>query len=202
MTLTSVAIPFAAVYHRRSGWWRWRSAQPWASRVRAVLLDRDGTLVHDVPYNDDPALVRPVAGAAEALDRLRGAGLPVGVVTNQSAIGRGLATAAQVDAVNAEVERLLGPFDTWQVCPHAPEDRCRCRKPEPGLVLDGAAALAVAPGQVAVVGDIGSDVTAAAAAGAQGWLVPTPVTRREEVRAATHLAPDLGAAVDRILGSR
>jgi histidinol-phosphate phosphatase family protein len=202
MVATSVVIPFAAAYHRLRGALRWRSARPWASRVRAVLLDRDGTLIHDVPYNHDPALVRPLAGAAEALDRLRGAGLPVGVVTNQSAIGRGLATAEQVAAVNAEVERQLGPFDTWQVCPHVPSDACACRKPEPGLVLDAAEELGVPAEQVVVVGDIGSDVAAAAAAGARGLLVPTPVTRRQEVRAAAHRARDLGAAVDQILGAR
>jgi histidinol-phosphate phosphatase family protein len=202
MTVTSVAIPFAAVHHRLRGALRWRSARPWASRVRAVLLDRDGTLIHDVPYNHDPALVRPLPGAAEALDRLRGAGVRVGVVTNQSAIGRGLATAEQVAAVNAEVERQLGPFDTWRVCPHVPSDGCGCRKPEPGLVIDAAADLGVPAKEVVVVGDIGSDVAAATAAGARGLLVPTAVTRRREVRAATHRAPDLGAAVDEILRAR
>ena len=58
----------------------------------AVLFDRDGTLVDDVPYNGDPARVEPVPGAREALDRLRAAGVPVGVVTNQSGIARGLLT--------------------------------------------------------------------------------------------------------------
>jgi HAD superfamily hydrolase (TIGR01662 family) len=59
----------------------------------------------------------------------------VGVVSNQSGIGRGLLTRAQVDAVNARVAELLGPFDTWQLCPHAPEEDCACRKPRPGMVL-------------------------------------------------------------------
>lgn len=58
------------------------------SPVRAVLFDRDGTLVHDVPYNAAPERVRPVEGAREALDALRARGIRVGVVTNQSEIGR------------------------------------------------------------------------------------------------------------------
>nr|WP_228485416.1 HAD family hydrolase [Cellulosimicrobium sp. JZ28] len=170
-----------------------------------MLLDRDGTLVHDVPYNGDPAAVRPVEGARAVLDDLRARGVRLGVVSNQSGVGRGLLTRAQVDAVNARVEELLGPFDTWQVCPHAPDDACACRKPGPGLVLAAAADLGVEPWRCAVVGDIGADVAAALAAGATPVLVPTPVTRAEEVAAAPCVVPDLAAAVraldDRLPGS-
>ncbi|MCR1984438.1 HAD-IIIA family hydrolase [Cellulosimicrobium cellulans] len=169
------------------------------------MLDRDGTLVHDVPYNGDPAAVRPLAGARAVLDDLRARGVRLGVVSNQSGVGRGLLTRAQVDAVNARVEELLGPFDTWQVCPHAPDDACACRKPGPGLVLAAAADLGVEPWRCAVVGDIGADVGAALAAGATPVLVPTPVTRAEEVAAAPCVASDLAAAVraldDRLPGA-
>ena len=81
----------------------------------AVLFDRDGTLVVDVPYNGDPALVEPMPGARAALERLRAAGLRIGVVTNQSGLARGRFTADQLDAVNRRVEELLGPFDDWQI---------------------------------------------------------------------------------------
>ena len=166
--------------------------------VRAVLFDRDGTLVHDVPYNTDPALVAPVDGAREVLDELRRTGIRVGVVSNQSGIARGLITPAQLDAVNGRVDELLGPFGTWQVCPHASADACACRKPAPGLVLAAAAALGVEPSECVVIGDIGADVGAALAAGARAVLVPTPVTRVEEVAHAREhamVAPDLHAAV-------
>lgn len=165
----------------------------------AVLLDRDGTLVIDVPYNGDPAKVTTVPGARAALDRLRAAGIRLGVITNQSGLARGLVTAEQVTAVNARVEELLGPFDTWQVCPHADADRCGCRKPAPGLVRAAARALGTEPARCAVVGDIGTDLAAAGAAGAFGVLVPTPVTRREEIAAAPAVAGDLAQAVDLIL---
>jgi histidinol-phosphate phosphatase family protein len=168
-------------------------------RPLAVLLDRDGTLVVDVPYNGDPAAVVPVPGAAAALARLRAAGVRLAVVSNQSGIARGLLTEAQVRAVNARVEELLGPLGPWCVCPHGPDDGCPCRKPRPGLVLQAAQALGVAPSDCAVVGDIGADVEAARAAGARGVLVPTPATRREEVAAALEVAPTLGAAVDLLL---
>ena len=150
----------------------------------AVLFDRDGTLVVDVPYNGDPDQVRPVPGAGVALGALRAAGIPAGVITNQSGIARGFVTAAQADAVNRRVDELLGPFAVWQVCPHGPDDGCDCRKPRPALVLQAAAALGADPKRCALIGDIGADVEAAAAAGAIGVLVPTAITRPEEVSSA------------------
>jgi histidinol-phosphate phosphatase family protein len=168
---------------------------PTSALPLAVLFDRDGTLVVDVPYNGDPSRVLPMPGALEAVAAVREAGLPVGVVSNQSGIARGIVTRAQVDAVNARVDELFGGFDVWQICPHGPEDGCDCRKPAPGMVLRAAEALGVDPARAVVIGDIGADVGAAHAAGATAVLVPTPVTREEEVRAAPVTAPDLGAAV-------
>jgi histidinol-phosphate phosphatase family protein len=165
----------------------------------AVLLDRDGTLVRDVPYNGDPERVIPMPGARAALDRLRGAGLRLAVVTNQSGVGRGLLSMDAVDRVNARIEDLLGPFDGWHVCPHDPEAGCDCRKPAPGLVHAAARNLGVAPQRCVVVGDIGADLTAATAAGATGLLVPTELTRVAEVAAADHVALTLAAAADWIL---
>ena len=168
-------------------------------RPAAVLLDRDGTLVHDVPYNGDPSAVLPMPGARRALDRLRAAGIPVAVITNQSGIGRGMLTGDQVEAVNARIEALLGPFDGWFVCPHTDEAGCECRKPAPGLIRQAAAELGVPPTRCVVIGDIGSDVRSAAAAGAASILVPTLQTRHEEVLAAPLRAADLAEAVDLVL---
>ncbi|MGE3288804.1 MAG: D-glycero-alpha-D-manno-heptose-1,7-bisphosphate 7-phosphatase [Pseudonocardia sp.] len=165
----------------------------------AVLFDRDGTLVLDVPYCADPELVRPVRAARVALDALRAADVPIGVVANQSGIGRGLIPAAAAAAVDRRVTDLLGPFDTWQVCPHAPDDGCACRKPLPGMVLVAAEELGVPPERVVVVGDIGSDVEAARAAGARAVLVPTQATRPEEIHAAPHVCRTLLDAVDYLL---
>ncbi|WP_245666765.1 HAD-IIIA family hydrolase [Micromonospora sediminicola] len=165
----------------------------------AVLLDRDGTLVEDVPYNGDPEKVRPVPGAREALDRLRAAGLRLAVVTNQSGLARGYFTVAEMRRVHARVEELLGPFDHWAICPHDDGDGCACRKPAPGLVHEAADALGTVATRCVVIGDIGRDMTAALAAGAAGVLVPTAVTRPEEVAAAPAVAPSLTGAVDEIL---
>jgi len=138
-------------------------------------------------------------GAVEAVERLRASGVRTAVISNQSGIARGLLTPDRVTAVNRRVEELLGPIGPWLVCPHGPEEGCECRKPAPGLVLEAAERLGVAPERCAVIGDIGADVEAATAAGARGILVPTPVTRPEEVAAAPEVAPTLGAAVDLVL---
>jgi len=202
MLLTSAAIPLTAVWHRLRSEWRHRRGVPaWPPPLRAVLFDRDGTLVHDVPYNGNPDAVRAVKGAAGAVDAARAAGLAVGVISNQSGIARGLLNRQQVDAVNARVEAELGPFGTWQVCPHGPTDGCACRKPQPGMVLQAARTLGVPPEQCAVVGDIGADVQAARAAGARSVLVPTAATLSAEIRDAPVVAVDLPAAVATLLGN-
>ncbi|WP_073500590.1 D-glycero-alpha-D-manno-heptose-1,7-bisphosphate 7-phosphatase [Actinacidiphila paucisporea] len=170
---------------------------PW----EAVLFDRDGTLVEDVPYNGDPDRVRPMPGAAEAVALVRAAGIATGVVSNQSGIGRGLLTADQVHRVNERVDALLGPFGTWAVCPHAPQDGCPCRKPRPGLVRQAARALGARPAGCVLIGDIGADLGAARAAGAHGVIVPTPVTRPEEYADEPDAAPDLVTAVRRLLAA-
>nr|WP_106251342.1 HAD-IIIA family hydrolase [Allonocardiopsis opalescens] len=212
MALTSVLIPPLACAHRLAGEWRHRGVQPALPRPlpaaeragpaggpAAVLFDRDGTLVYDVPYNGDPVLVEPVPGARTALDRLRGLGVPVGVVTNQSGVARGLITREQVDAVNARIEELLGPFDVWRVCAHGEGDGCACRKPHPGMIRSAADALGVPAAECVVIGDTGGDVGAALAAGARAILVPNEVTRAEETDTAPEVAADLADAVERAL---
>ncbi len=167
----------------------------------AVLFDRDDTLIVDVPYNGDPRRVRLMPGAREALRLLRARRIPVGVVSNQSGIGRGLLTEAAVLEVNARVDALLGtPLDVWLHCPHLPEDGCGCRKPAPGLILEAAWRLGVEPGRCAVIGDIGTDMDAARAAGARGVLVPTTRTLPAEVAAAPDVCRDLLGAVRHLLG--
>jgi HAD superfamily hydrolase (TIGR01662 family) len=200
MVVTSAVIPAAATWHSLRGLLAHRSARPWVGPPDLVLFDRDGTLVHDVPYNGDAGLVRPVPRAREVLDRLRHEGIRVGLVTNQSGVAGGRISAAQVRSVNARVEELLGPFDVVEVCPHGPDEGCGCRKPAPGMVKQACAALGVDPARCVVVGDIGSDVEVATAAGARGILVPTTVTEAAEIARAEQVCPTLEAALDVILG--
>jgi len=173
-----------------------------SSTTRAVLFDRDGTLVVDVPCNGDPSLVQLMPGAREAVERLRSAGIRLGVVSNQSGIACGLITAEQAAAVNERVVELLGPFETWQVCPHAERDGCVCRKPRPGMVHAAVERLGVRVEETVLIGDIGADVGAALAAGARSVLVPTAVTLAEEIERAPVVAADLEEAVDLVLAGR
>ncbi len=200
MVVTSAAIPALATWHWLRGVVQHVGVRPWRGLPDLVLFDRDGTLVRDYPYNGDPALVTPVPGAREAVDALRARGVRIGVVSNQSGVARGIITREQVDACMARLEELLGPFDTVGVCPHGPDDGCGCRKPAPGMVKAACAELDVDPARCVVIGDIAADVDAAAAAGATGIMVPTPVTRKDEVAAAAHTAATLTAAVDDVLG--
>jgi histidinol-phosphate phosphatase family protein len=172
------------------------------AKPEAVLFDRDGTLVLDVPYNGDPDRVVLMPGAREALDLVRAAGIPIGVVSNQSAIGRGRITREQCDRVFARIGELLGPLGPIMICPHAPDDGCACRKPQPLLVLQAAAALGVAPELCAVIGDSSVDVRAAIAAGARAVLVPSAATSDDDVTYAglvAAVAADLPAAVRLLL---
>ncbi len=170
------------------------------SRPHAILLDRDGTLVVDVPYNGDPEKVRPIDGVREALERVRSAGIPMAIVSNQSAIGRGLISMPDVEAVHRRIEELIGPIGPMFVCPHVASDGCDCRKPRPGLVRRAAEALGVRPERSALIGDVGADVEAALAARARPILVPTDVTRSEEIDRAPEVAASLDEAITLLLG--
>lgn len=200
--VSSMLIPPLAVAHRVAGEWQHRHAE--TDPPLAVLLDRDDTLIEDGPYLNDPRGVVPMPGARRALDRLRDRGLLLAVVTNQSGVARGLITPEQLGEVNAEVAGQLGTFDSWQVCLHAEDDGCACRKPAPGMVLAAAAALGVPPQRCVLIGDTGGDVQAALTAGGRAILVPTDRTRVEEISAArshprADVAPTLTAAVDMVL---
>ncbi|MGK5677417.1 D-glycero-alpha-D-manno-heptose-1,7-bisphosphate 7-phosphatase, partial [Micromonospora sp. URMC 106] len=160
----------------------------------AVLLDRDGTLVEDVPYNGDPEKVRVVPGARVALDRLRAAGLRLAVVTNQSGLARGLFCEAQMRAVHARVEQLLGPFDAWLVCPHDDGAGCGCRKPAPGLVYAAARVGTVLVVRSDSAGDVlvtGAGVRAVAAGARRVVMLCGP-----RGRAAAELLPGVDEVIE------
>jgi D-glycero-D-manno-heptose 1,7-bisphosphate phosphatase len=106
--------------------------------MKLVILDRDGTINQDsADYVKAPSEWQPLPGALEAIAKLNHAGWHVVVATNQSGLGRGLFDVASLNAMHAKMHTMLaavgGRIDAVFYCPHAPEDVCRCRKPEPGL---------------------------------------------------------------------
>ncbi len=145
----------------------------------AVFLDKDGTLVHDVPYNVDPALVRLLGGARDGARLLRAAGYALVVGTNQSGVARGFFTTEQLGPVRARLEDLLGlPLDGFYWCPHHPAGHvapyattCGCRKPLPGLMLRAARELGIDLARSWMVGDILHDVEAGSRAGCRTALL-------------------------------
>ena len=140
-----------------------------------VLLDRDGTINIDRQYLGDPAGLEFLPGALEGLTILRDAGAVLAIVTNQSGIGRGLFDREQADTVNNHLVNMLGAHGIEiahvALCPHSPDDGCDCRKPEPGLALEAAAATGLPLDQAWVIGDKTSDTGLADAVGARGILI-------------------------------
>lgn len=174
--------------------------------TKAVLFDRDGTLIVDTPGNGDPAAIRTMPGAREALETLRDNGLRIGVITNQPAIAERRVSIAGMQAVHHRIEAELGRVDGWFICPHAADAGCGCRKPQPGLIFEATLAFGISPQECVVVGDIGSDMAAASNAGSRAVLVPTPFTRREEVARAARVCATLldaaGAIVAELAAAR
>lgn len=170
----------------------------------AVFLDRDGTIIEDTHYVSGPEEVRLIEGAGDAIARINAALVPVIVVTNQSGIGRGLFTVEDYVEVTAQVERLLirhgARIDEFYFCPHAPADRCECRKP--GTLLFRTAQQEhpeIDLSRSLYIGDRFRDVLPALTFGGDGVLVPSRETPPEEILAATErarVASSLGAALD------
>lgn len=150
----------------------------------AIFFDRDGTLNEEIGYVNDPARIRLLPGAPEAVAAARNAGFMTVIISNQSGIARGLITDEQAQAVNRRVCDLLQDFgsriDGVFYCPHNPKGIvlefsivCECRKPQPGLLRQAEAALGINLRKSFVIGDKATDVEAAIGVGATGILVRT-----------------------------
>jgi ADP-L-glycero-D-manno-heptose 6-epimerase len=172
-----------------------RAEEPPSARPRHVLVDRDGVLNRRAPsgWVLEQSEWQWQPGALEALRLLHEAGVRVTVVTNQSCIGRGLASRAQVDALHGEMvqqaARAGGCLADVVVCPHGPDSPCACRKPMPGMLLHAVGTSGIRAADTVLVGDDARDLQAAARAGMRslgvGALVPAEGQRVfETLRAA------------------
>jgi len=143
---------------------------------RLVFIDKDGTLVENVPYNVDPALIRLSRGAERAIPRLAKAGFRLVVVSNQSGVALGRFPESALRRVKERLAELLAPLGAelagFYYCPHHPEGsvakyaiRCDCRKPAPGLIERAARELGASAKDTWLVGDILDDVEAGSRAG-------------------------------------
>jgi D-glycero-D-manno-heptose 1,7-bisphosphate phosphatase len=180
--------------------------------VRAVFLDRDGTINVDKGYVHRIADFEFLPGAVDALALLARAGIDIIVVSNQSGIARGLFSETDLAAVNAHMTaellrhgvKLAGIY----VCPHHPQGSvpryrlvCACRKPRPGLLIAAMRARGLEAREAVMIGDKNSDVDAGRAAGLSAtYLVETGRAASDDhIARAKYVVPDLRSAVDHIL---
>ena len=175
--------------------------------MKLVILDRDGTINQDSDqYIKSPAEWKPIPGSLEAIARLTQSGWRIVVATNQSGIARGLFDMATLNAIHAEMHRVViqagGRIDAIFFCPHAADSNCECRKPKPGLLREISSRLGVELAGVPMIGDALRDVQAAAAVGAKPWLVLTGKGRQTRdaggLPPGTEIAPDLAAIAARL----
>lgn len=181
--------------------------------LRAVFLDKDGTLVEDVPYNVDPAHVRLTPGAVDGLRALHAAGYRFIVISNQSGVARGYFGEPALRAVEARLQELLAhagvALTGFYYCPHHPEGSvagyardCCCRKPAPGLILRAARDHDVDLGRSWLIGDILHDIEAGRRAGCQTVLIDNGNETEWELspqRVPDYTAADLAQAAGIIL---
>jgi len=171
---------------------------------RAAFLDRDGTIIENVHHLADPALVRLIPGAAKGIQMLRERGFACVVVSNQSAVGRGLLTLETLELIHLEMCRQLAQegtaVDGWYFCPEAPTTNDRTaidhpdRKPAPGMLLRAAKELGLDVGNSWMVGDMVSDVLAGQNAGCMGTILVKTGFGEGQAHAnalANHVASDL-----------
>lgn len=149
---------------------------------KAIFLDKDGTLLRDVPYNTDPAKMELLEGVASGLQQLAAKGYTLVVVTNQAGVAKGYFNEEALQGVEARLQEMLGKMGVeiagFYYCPHHPEGTvasyttaCDCRKPMPGLLLKAASAHGIRLDRSWMVGDILDDVEAGNRAGCKTVLI-------------------------------
>ena len=176
---------------------------------RLLILDRDGVINRDsTEFVKNVDEFVPLPGSIDAIAKLCTAGYTIAVASNQSGLARGLFDRKALNSMHRKLRRLVavagGRIDRIVVCPHGPDDSCRCRKPAPGLLLQLGRHYGVSLAGVPVVGDSLRDLQAALAAGARPILVRTGNGLRTEAALPAPLAgveiyDDLSAAADALL---
>ena len=146
----------------------------------ALFLDRDGTLMENVPYLGDPNKVEVRFDAVQWVSLAKKKGLHTIVVTNQSGVARGLISEPDVKAVNLMLEVLFcglgADLDAFYYCPHSPDAWCFCRKPNPGMILQAAKEHNIDLSKSAMIGDSYTDHLA----GTNAWVGTTFHTTHHE----------------------
>jgi len=169
----------------------------------AIFVDKDGTLVEDVPYNVDPARIALAPGAVEAVEKFASSGYRVFVVSNQPGAALGHFPEEKLQDVERKLRELLDDaLDGFYYCPHHPEAGCRCRKPSPGMLLRAAREHGLSLERSWMIGDILDDVEAGRRAGCLTCLIDNgneTEWKISSVRRPDRVAADLAEAAAMIL---
>lgn len=169
--------------------------------MRAVFIDKDGTLVENVPYNVDPDRIILTSGAALGVRQLKAHGYRVIVVSNQPGVGLGRFAASALHGVEARLRELV-PIDGFYYCPHHPGAGCTCRKPSPGMLMRAAREHGLRLSSCWMVGDILDDIEAGRSAGCRTVLLDNGNETEWELtarRVPHNVARDLARAAAQIL---
>jgi histidinol-phosphate phosphatase family protein len=180
-----------------------------------VFIDKDGTLIEDIPYNVDPALIELAPGASQGLVLLARAGYSLVIVSNQSGVARGLFRETALQAVEERLCELLEEIGVWLAgfyyCPHHPHGQvgrysiiCECRKPAPGMLLAAAAEIDLDLSRSWLLGDILDDIEAGRRAGCRTVLIDNgheTEWRLGPDRVPHFVAPDFAAAARQVLAA-
>lgn len=182
---------------------------------KAIFLDKDGTLIRDVPYNVDPALIQLYPDVTEALRKLKSAGYQLIVISNQAGVALGYFEEGAMTGVQHKLNELLGEagmqLDGFYYCPHHPAGTvaaytvdCDCRKPKLGLLVRAAREKGIDLAQSWMVGDILNDVEAGNRAGCRTVLIDNgneTEWERSQVRNPTYIVKTMAEAADRIIAA-
>ena len=183
---------------------------------KAVFIDKDGTLIEDVPYNVDPERIEFTEGALDALSILKSLGYLLIVVSNQSGVARGYFQEKNLEAMKTKLQQMASDagiaLDDFFFCPHHPDGKiaeyaieCECRKPRPGMLLTAAAEYNIDLSRSWMIGDILNDVEAGNRAGCKTILINNGNETEwqfSESRLPTAIVTDLRRAAERIIHER
>lgn len=183
--------------------------------MRAVFLDKDGTIIHNVPYNVDVSLIKWTDGALANLRLLQESGYLLIVVSNQSGIAHGYFTETEIlrvrEKMYSDLKEAGASFDGFFFCPHHPDGvitayatNCHCRKPAPGMILEAARDFNIDLRHSWMIGDILNDVEAGNRAGCNTILINNgneTEWKMTELRKPAFVATSMSEAVERILAT-
>jgi D-glycero-D-manno-heptose 1,7-bisphosphate phosphatase len=180
---------------------------------KAVFLDRDGTIIEDVGYLNNPQHIKFIDGSIDAIKKLNESGYKVVVITNQAGIARGLITEDMLQTIDKTLHKWIlsggAHLDSIYYCPHHPEhgvhpykQDCTCRKPHPGLIKKAEKDLDIDLSQSFMIGDKATDVEAGQRAGTKAIFVRSGPREKEEGKIKEkpdHIAENLADAVNWLL---